>query len=140
MKTLIFTLSITFTFLFSLTGIASTNTGVTEKSSIYSTSLNVINLSNIVLEEDLIIEAWMIDDSHWNNSTNDIFMVEEEGSLEIENWMTDNENWKAPKSTQSKVSIIETENGDVYVFKMKKVKEEVLQIEKWMTDDKYWSL
>lgn len=97
-------------------------------------------LSQTIFEEDLVIEAWMHDGHLWISSTETFFQVEKERVLQIESWMTNDENWEPKKSTSSKVTIVETNNGSVCVFKMKKDKEQPLRIEKWMVDDKYWNM
>lgn len=47
----------------------------------------------IVPEEELTLEAWMVDENVWDTNSFDLD-IEKDRELKVENWMTDNTNWK----------------------------------------------
>lgn len=47
----------------------------------------------IVPEEELTLEVWMVDENVWDTNSCDLD-IEKDRELKVENWMTDNTNWK----------------------------------------------
>lgn len=47
----------------------------------------------IVTEEELTLEAWMVDENVWDTNSFNL-EIEKDRELIVENWMTDNTNWK----------------------------------------------
>lgn len=139
MKTLIFTLLITLSFVFSQNIVASANTNESENPSIDHSEFNAISLNNFVVEEELTIEPWMTDNNYWNSPSGELSQIEEEESLVVEDWMMNHEKWDQKEVTPKSFTIWEDENGTLYVFKKRVVTEPTLQIEKWMTDYRYWN-
>lgn len=83
----------------------------------------VSGLENIV-ERELEVEDWMVNENNWKTFDNSTFLLTEysEGSLEIENWMLDQSNWL---NNCFQCSTAEAENA--------------LMIEDWMTNEVYWN-
>lgn len=63
------------------------------------TELNVAEIVNSesfysdVIEDDLEIENWMIDDDSWRKNNKIVSVEEFEDTLKIERWMTDDQLW-----------------------------------------------
>lgn len=63
------------------------------------TELNVAEIVNSesfysdVIEDDLEIENWMIDDDSWRKNKKIVSVEEFEDTLKIERWMTDDQLW-----------------------------------------------
>jgi hypothetical protein len=47
----------------------------------------------VAQEEELTLEAWMVDENVWDTNSFDL-EIEKDSQLKVENWMTDNTNWK----------------------------------------------
>ena len=88
------------------------------------TELMIVSGLENVVESDLEVEDWMVNENNWNtfNYNTNILAEYSEASLEIESWMLDQSNWFV-ESFQ--YSTAETENA--------------LMLEDWMTNDVYWN-
>jgi hypothetical protein len=118
MKTTLLTLAVSITFSISFNREANANNN-SKLSTPTRGASSIIEIEPII-ENNLIIEDWMIDDQHWittNTKLNNNELMEEE--IEIEDWMSDDNFFKF--------------NSMHFTFN-----EEPLQIEKWMSDNSYW--
>ena len=88
------------------------------------TELVIVSGLENVVEPELEVEEWMVNENNWTNTDNCAFFITEysEESLEVEDWMLDRDNWL---NESFQYSTTETENA--------------LMLEDWMTNEVYWN-
>ncbi|MBN2214799.1 MAG: hypothetical protein JW723_11190 [Bacteroidales bacterium] len=75
-------------------------------------------------EEELEVEDWMLDESHFRISGSNYGMEEAEEKLEVEDWMLDESHFLS---------------GEVKTNSEEDLAEDELQIENWMLDPNHWA-
>jgi len=75
-------------------------------------------------EEEMELEDWMTNDSHFLRTTN--IEAEKESPMEIENWMIDESYFRQPQKLATSILQLETE--------------EELKLESWMINNRIWKI
>lgn len=78
--------------------------------------------SHEIIEETLVIENWMINESYWETETTFIIENTSDETLEVENWMTSENNWETAEAISVEQ---ETETN--------------LEVENWMINENNWN-
>ena len=88
------------------------------------TELTIASSLENIVESELTVEDWMINENNWNTFNNKTYILTDysEASLEVEEWMLDQSNWI---NESFQYSIAEAENA--------------LTIEDWMVNEVYWN-
>jgi predicted aspartyl protease len=88
------------------------------------TELVIVSGLENVVEPELEVEDWMVNENNWNTFNNNTYILTDysEASLEVEKWMLDQSNWL---NESFLYSTTEAEN--------------VLMLEGWMVNEVYWN-
>lgn len=81
----------------------------------------VSGLENIV-ESDLELEDWMVNESKWNEFETYYATEFQEESLELQNWMVNENNWRLSN----------------FEYPSKEAEQDLI-LENWMTNEVYWN-
>lgn len=100
-------------------------------------------MTNVVEDESLEIESWMINDDLWNkyakSTTNDVLDSENE-SIPLQSWMTDSKLWKLKREVDFTIKTVFINGVQYRAFKVPVYKDRPVHIQKWMIDEKLWML
>lgn len=88
------------------------------------TELTIVSGLENIVESELKVEDWMVNENNWNTINSDTYIFTEysEESLKVECWMLDQSNWV---NDNFDYSIAEAEN--------------MLMLEDWMVNEIYWN-
>lgn len=87
------------------------------------TELTIVSSLENVVENELEVEDWMVNENNWNNFDNTFVVANySEESLEVECWMLDQSNWV---NDSFQYSTAEAESP--------------LILEEWMVNEVYWN-
>ncbi len=88
------------------------------------TELTIVSSLENIVETELEVEDWMINENNWNNFGINTYVVTDysEESLEVESWMLDQNNWV---NDSFQYSTAEADNP--------------MMLEDWMVNEVYWN-